>query len=214
MDFQNVEISKDVLACFLQRMYHLEGIHVAALDRSWSAESFAAVAKYERLKLLHVPSIHDTWLDNIGSCSFPALKQFYVLSTTGKALLWLHSNSRLEAIHLYNSSLSGPDDVLFSASNFSRLTNFKYQPGPNSAVAGQDLVKLARGCLQLTHIAVGQDQAIAPELVDVSDSVIYSMAQSLPSLKEFHLHGRSESYPSIKAILSAFGRRCPHLKRS
>ncbi|KAJ4368676.1 hypothetical protein N0V86_009585 [Didymella sp. IMI 355093] len=215
MDFQNVTISKEGLARFLQRMRHLEGIHVAALDKSWSAAAFAAVATYERLKLLHVPSIYDTWFDDIKAPpTFPALKQLYTLGTTGKALLRLHSaNPGIEAIHLYNGSLTGPEDVLSAASNFARLTNFKYQPGPGTIVSGRDLVKLAGGCPDLTYLAIGQDQAVDPEFVDIDDSVIYSIAQSLPALTEFHLIGRPDTYPSIKAILSAFNQHCPLLNR-
>lgn len=215
MDFQNVTISKEGLARFLKRMPYLEGIHVAALDKSWSAEAFAAVAKYARLKLLHVPAVLEAWFDDLQSpILFPALRQFYALNTTGKALLRLHSaNPRLEALHLYNGSRLGPEDVLSAASNFSRLTNFRYQPGPNAAVAGQDLVKLARGCPHLTYMAVGQDQAVIPDIINMNDSAMYSIAQNLPFLREFYLLGRSESPPSIDSILSAFNQHCPLLNR-
>lgn len=215
MDFQNVTISAGGLARFLQRMHHLEGIHVAALDKSWSATAFTAVSKYQHLTLLHVPSIQDTWFDDIeASTSFPALKQLFVLCTIGKTLLRLHSiNPDLEAIHLYNGNFVGPEEVLSAASSFSRLVNFKYQPGPNTAITGRDLVQLACGCPDLIYLDIGQDEAIESDLVDIDNNVISSVAQSLPRLRGFHLIGRSISYPSIEAILSSLNQYCPLLER-
>ncbi|KAF2623067.1 hypothetical protein BU25DRAFT_304491, partial [Macroventuria anomochaeta] len=167
IDFKNVTISKKGLARFLQQMSYLEGLHVAALNKSWSAEAFATVAKYERLKLLHVPAVHDTWFDILDSPSksalFPALKYFYCLDTTGKALRRLHDmNSQLEALHVYEGSLPGPEDVLLAAAQFSRLTNFRYHPGPHAHIAGQNVLKLAQNCPYLTSLSIGQDQAMAP----------------------------------------------------
>ena len=216
IDFKNVTISKKGLARFLQQMLSLEGIHVAALDKSWSAEAFAAVAKYERLKLLHVPAVHDTWFDildsPLSSTFFPALKYLYCLDTTGKALLRLHGiNSRLEALHVYNGSLPSPEDVLPAAAQFTRLTNFRYQPGPNAHITGQNLLKLAQSCPYLTSLSIGQDQATIPIGTDITDSVVYSLAQNLPSLRELYLLHESPFPPSIASTLSAFSQHCPML---
>lgn len=43
IDFKNVTITKEGLARFLQRMSYLEGIHVAALEKSWSAETLSLI---------------------------------------------------------------------------------------------------------------------------------------------------------------------------
>jgi hypothetical protein len=224
MDFRNATITKEGLARFLKQMRHLEGIHVAALDKSWSAAAFAAVARYGRLELLHVPSMNDTWFDTIElSSSFPALKQLYTLRTTGKALLRLsHANAGLEVIHLYNDSLSGREDVLSAISNFPLLTAFKYQPNSSETISGRDLVALARGCRNLTSFAIGQitlfplgfgqNTVSNPFLAGVDDGVVYSIAQNLPHLRNLQLIGRYEPFPSLKGVMSAFNQHCPLLE--
>jgi hypothetical protein len=218
IDFKNVTITKEGLARFLQKMSHLEGIHVAALEKCWSAESFAAVARYERLKLLHVPATQDTWFDALGSDPksnmFPALKYLYCLNTTGKALRRLNDiNPRLEAIHVYNGSLEGAEDVLLTAARFPLLTNFRYQSGIGAHITGFNLLKLARGCRSLTSLSIGQDQAQPPSGIDITDSVVYSLAQSLPFLKESILLFEATNRPSIASVLIAFSQHCPTLNR-
>lgn len=224
MDFQNVTISENGLARFLKQMHHLQGIHIAALDTSWSVASFAAVAKYERLQLLHVPSIHDAWFDDIDhSPSFPVLKQLYTLGTSGKALLrLLPASPGLEVIHLYNDNLQGPEDVLSAASNFHLLKNFIYQPNFSTAISGRDLAMLARECPTLTTLAIGHVNTFSssfgdgtllnPLLVDIDDEVVYFAARNLASLKHLQLIGRYESYPSLSAVMSAFNQHCPLLE--
>lgn len=224
MDFKNATITKDGLARFLEQMRRLEGIHMAALDKSWSAAAFAAVAKYGRLKLLHVPSIHDTWFDDIEvSTSFPALKELYTLGTTGKALLRLSvANSSLVMIHLYNENLLGPENVLSSVPNFPLLKSFKYQPNSGEAISGHDMVMVARGCPNLNTLVIGRITIFVPGFGDnvvsnplfwgIDDGVIYSIAQNLPHLVNFRLVGRYESYPSLKGVMSAFNQHCPLLE--
>lgn len=222
VDFKDATISKEGFARFSTQMLRLEGIHVASLENGWSAEAFSAIARYERLKLLHVPHLHDDWFDGLdASSSFSALKQLYTLGTKGRALLRLHSASPgLEVIHLYNTGLEGPEDVLLAVSKYHLLTSFKYLPNFNTAISGEDLVMLARGCLNLTTLIIGQiptfpfgdNLGSTPLLVDVDDNVISSIAQSLPSLKNFELIGRYESYPSLNGIMSVLNQCCPLLE--
>lgn len=224
MDFKNATITKEGLTRFLEQMRRLEGIHVAALDKSWSAAAFAAVARYGRLKLLHVPSIHDTWFDDIEvSTSFPALEELYALGTTGKALLRLSmANSGLDVIHLYNENLLGPENVLSSVSNFPLLKSFRYQPNSGEAISGHDMLMMARGCPNLTALVIGRITLFLPGFGDnivsnplfsgIDDGVIYSIAQNLSHLKDLRLIGRYESYPSIKGVMSAFNQHCPLLE--
>ncbi|KAF9690546.1 hypothetical protein EKO04_011538 [Ascochyta lentis] len=218
IDFKNVTITKEGLASFLKNMSSLEGLHVAALVDSWSAEALAAVSTHERLKLLHVPATPETWFDSIDMASssyfFQTLKYFYCLDTTGKALIRLHDlTPRLEALHVYNNNLQGADDVLFAASKFPRLVNFRYQPGMNARIAGPDLLKLAQGCQSLTSLSIGQDQATLPIATDITERVVSILAQNLPSLKELYLLFESESPPGIAAIFSSLSRNCKHLER-
>lgn len=217
IDFKNVTISKKGLTRFLARMSSLEGIHIAALDDSWSAEALAAVGKYERLKLLHVPATHDTWFDVLDSCPrqdlFPALKYLYCLNTTGKALRRLHHiNPYLEALHVYNSGLGGTDDVTSVAAHFSQLTNFRYQSGPNAHITGHNIVQLARGCRYLISLSIGQDQTEIPTAIDIDDHVVLLLCQALPCLKELCLLFDSTSPPTLAAILPAMSRHCPSLE--
>ncbi|KAJ4982908.1 hypothetical protein SVAN01_11610 [Stagonosporopsis vannaccii] len=218
IDFKNVTISKQGLTRFLQRMSSLQGVHVAALDKSWSVEGFIAVAKYERLTLLHVPAIEETWFDALQlvnvSRLFPELQYFYSLNTSGKALRRLHAiNPRLQAVHLYNSSLLESEDVLQAAARFAQLTNFRYQPGLNAEIQGQELLHLARSCSQIKSLSIGQDQTPPPTAVGMSDDIIRSLAGSLQLLQELYLIYESSSPPSIASILSAFSQHCPLLNQ-
>ena len=218
MDFRNVSFTRQGLARFLRKMSHLRGIHIAVLDESWSAEAFTAVARYEQLELLHVPATPETWFDTLDpdpeSILFPALKYLYCLNTTGQALRRLYQiNPSLEAIHLYNGSLEGEEDVVSTAAMFSLLRNFRYQPGPGSPITGPNLLRLAQGCRYLTSLSIGQDQVKAPSGLDITDSIVYLMAQSLPSLKEFILLFEATDRPSIASILIALSQHCPMLNR-
>ncbi|KAF3039691.1 hypothetical protein E8E12_002071 [Didymella heteroderae] len=196
MGFQNATISKQGLVRFLQQMHRLEGIHVAALDKSWSAAAFAAVAKHERLKLLHVPPISDTWFDDIEvSAPFPALKELYALDTTGKALLRMHSaNPGLEVIHLYNGSVPGPEDVLSVVSNFSRLMTFKYRPNPSTAVSGRELtLEISCGSDWVTfgHASQQQWSFVHLKTLSLSPSVHMDEALSEVGYKALLQHFKS-----------------------
>lgn len=217
IDFKKVTISKQGLARFLQRMPSLQGVHVAALDRSWSAEAFIAVAKYERLQLLHVPAIDETWFDALrlvkDSRLFAELKYLYTLNTSGKALRRLHEiNSGLQVIHIYNTHHFESEDVLQAAAQFTQLTSFRYQPGPNLEIQGQDLLQLARHCPHIKSFSVGQGQMPLPASCSISDDIIHSLARSLPHLQEMYLLYKSSSPPSIRSILFAFSQHCPLLK--
>lgn len=218
IDFRNVAISKSGLARFLQCMPCLQGVHLAALDKSWSVDAFVATAKYERLELLHVPTVDETWFDelrpNPGSRYFQALQYFYSLNTNGKALRrLLEFTPELRAIHIYNGSLSGTEDVLLAAAQSPQLTNFRYQPALGAAIQGQNLLQLARSCPQLTSLSIGQDRlAPLPTGLGISDDVMYSLAKSLPHLQTLYLICESPAPPSIASILSAFSQHCPVLK--
>ncbi|KAF2996294.1 hypothetical protein E8E13_005396 [Curvularia kusanoi] len=218
IDFKNVTISKEGLARFLGRMPSLESIHVAALEKSWSTDAFVAVAKYERLKLLHIPAVPDSWFDDTRLSSvpdpFPVLKYLYCLGMTDKGLRYLHAScSGLEALHLYNSQMNVAELILPAAAQFSRLTKFRYLPGPLACITGQDLVGLARGCTSLVSLSIGQDEMPYPTSTGIDDSIWYSLAEALPSVEELILYYKSTHYPNLASILLALTQHCPLLHK-
>ncbi|KZM24916.1 uncharacterized protein EKO05_0002712 [Ascochyta rabiei] len=218
IDFKNVTITKKGLASFLRKMSSLEGLHVAALDGSWSAEALAAVSVYDRLQLLHVPSTPEPWFNTVDTVSsspyFPALKYFYCLDTTGKALVRLHSlNPRLEALHIYNGNLQGSDDVLSACAQFSQLVKFRYQPEKDAQITGHTLLKLAQCCPLLTSLSIGQDQAVPPIATDITDSIVSLIAENLLNLKELYLIFETTLPPGIATTLSSLSKNCNKLER-
>lgn len=218
IDSRNTTITKEGLEHCLHRMHSLKSLKLGVeLEHAWDQGAFAAASQYENLELLKVPAIPDSWFDSphppLGCNAFKSLRYFYCLGLTGYVLSQLCSRSpRLKALQIYNESRGETPGILSAAAKFTHLEWFQFQPGIGTRIMGHEVVQLAQSCPTITSLSIGQDIAVPPPAIGITDGAIDLLAQNLPYLRELHLFFDSESHPGIAAQLRSFSQYCTTLE--